>query len=366
MELAGRERKVVQRKRFRCGDEESIAAYFAGLGSYEAVVEATASYEWFVQLIEPTAARVVLAHPGKLRVIAESKNKTDKLDAQTLAEFLALDQVPESWRPTPRVRDHRTLVRLRAYCQGRITSAKNKLRWIVAAYNADRTDLFSRAGRAYLQKIDLSAADRFAADLLCEELDQHAVRLRTVDKRLNQFAQGAPIAEQEARAVLASIPCIGPVTTEVVLAETGDVRRFGSQRKATAYAGLAPGIRQSDKRTKQLGITKAPLATAADGAGGVGLAADEQDPSLGTVIRAAEEAVRGQESDRRRRPPRVVRHRVAAPQRPSVSADRRAGGRLRALRAQEKRTMTAELTDHETTKATPTSPAAGGHRVDRR
>jgi len=257
MELVGRERKVIERKRFRCGDEEAIVAYFAGLGPYEAVVEATASYEWFVKLIEPTAARIVLAHPGKLRVIAESKNKTDKLDAQTLAEFLALDQVPESWRATPRVREHRTLVRLRAYCQSRITSAKNKLRWIVANYNADRTDLFSRAGRAYLEKIDLSAADRFAADLLCEELDQHAARLRTVDKRLNQFAQGAPIAEQEARAVLASIPCIGPVTTEVVLAETGDVRRFGSQRKATAYAGLAPGIRQSDKRTKQLPITKA-------------------------------------------------------------------------------------------------------------
>jgi transposase len=257
VELAGRERKVVQRKRFRCADEEAIAGYFAGLGSYEAVVEATASYEWFVQLIEPTAARIVLAHPGKLRVIAESKNKTDKLDAQTLAEFLALDQVPESWRPTPRVREHRTLVRLRSYVQGRITSAKNKLRWIVANYNADRTDLFSRAGRAYLEKIDLSAADRFAADLLCEELDQHAARLKAVDERLKQFAQGAPLPEQEARAVLASIPCVGPVTTEVVLAETGDVRRFGSQRKTTAYAGLAPGIRASAGRAKQLGITKA-------------------------------------------------------------------------------------------------------------
>ena len=60
---------------------------------------------------------------------------------------------------------------------------------------------------------------------------------------------------------MASIPCIGPVTMEVVLAETGDVRRFGSQRKATAYAGLAPGIRQSDKRTKQLPIITDSLAS---------------------------------------------------------------------------------------------------------
>jgi transposase len=257
VELVGLERKVIERKRLMCRDEEGIAAYFANLGPYEAVVEATASYEWFVQLIEPSARRIVLAHPGKLRVIAESKKKTDKLDAQTLAEFLAFDEVPQAWRPTPRVREHRALVRLRSYVQGRIASAKNKLRRFVSHYNADRPDLFSRAGRAYLAKIELSGADRLAVDLLCEELDQHAVRLKTVDKRLVQFAQDAPIAEQEARAVLASMPCVGPVTTEVVLAEAGDVRRFGSQRKATAYAGLAPGIRESAGRTKQLGITKA-------------------------------------------------------------------------------------------------------------
>jgi transposase len=52
------------------------------------------------------------------------------------------------------------------------------------------------------------------------------------------------------------MPCVGLVTTEVVLAETGDIRRFSSQRKATAYAGLAPGIRESAGKAKQLGITK--------------------------------------------------------------------------------------------------------------
>jgi len=207
-------------------------------------------------LVEPTAARVVLAHPGHLRVIARSKKKTDKLDAQTLAEFLALDQIPEAWRPTPRTRQHRTLVRHRHYVQRRITSVKNKLRHILANYNADQKHLFTRAGRAYLASLRLSAADRFAADLLCEELDEHGDRLKRVDKQLKAFAKQAPAAEQEARAVLASIPCVGPVTIDVVLAEVGDVRRFGSQRKATAYAGLAPGIRQSAGKAKQLGITK--------------------------------------------------------------------------------------------------------------
>src|SRR4051812_29764218 len=55
------------------------------------VVEATAYYEWLVELIEPLAEPVVLATPKKLRVIAESTKKTDQLVARILAEFLARD-----------------------------------------------------------------------------------------------------------------------------------------------------------------------------------------------------------------------------------------------------------------------------------
>jgi transposase len=256
VELVDRERKIVERRKFHCDKEELMAEYFAKLGEYQLVVEATASYEWFVQLVEPTADRVVLAHPGHLRVIAQSKRKTDKLDAQTLAEFLALDQIPEAWRPTQRVRQHRTLVRYRQYLVGRRTSVKNKLRRVLSHYNADTKNLFSKAGRQYLAKIKISEADRFVADLLCEELDQHNERLKRVVKQLRGFAKQAPVAEQEARAVLESMPCVGPVTIDVVLAEAGDVRRFGSQRKATAYAGLAPGIRESAGKSKQLAITK--------------------------------------------------------------------------------------------------------------
>lgn len=256
VELADRARKVIQRKRFRCDQELEMTEYFSQLGTYQLVVEATASYEWFVQLVEPTADRVVLAHPGHLRVIAKSKRKTDKLDAQTLAEFLALDQIPEAWRPTPRVREHRTLVRHRHYTQGRITSVKNKLRRILSHYNADQKHLFSQEGRAYLAKVPVSSADRFTVDLLCEEIDQHGKRLKQIDQQLKEFAKQAPIAEREAREVLDSMPCVGPVTIDVVLAEAGDIRRFGSQRKATAYAGLAPGIRESAGKAKQLGITK--------------------------------------------------------------------------------------------------------------
>lgn len=253
---AGTTREVIARRRFRCADEERILAFFEELRTFQVVVEATASYEWFVKLVEPLAQRVLLAHPKKLRVIAESTKKSDKLDAQTLAEFLALDMIPPSWRPTPRVREHRTLVRLRYYTQRRITATKNKLRRVLADYNADIRPLFTKKGRRYLAQLAISDADRFHAELLCEELDQQLDRRQRIDGKLAEFALAGSIAEQEARRVLKSIPGVAAVTTDVVLSEIGDIRRFSSQRKATAFAGLAPGIRESAGRAKHLGITK--------------------------------------------------------------------------------------------------------------
>ncbi len=249
-------RKVQETRRFACCETEAIAEWFAALGTFELVVEATASYEWFVQLIEPFADRVILAHPAKLRVIAESTRKTDKLDARVLAEFLALDMIPQAYRAAPRQRQHRRLVRQRRYLRRRITSVKNRLRHLLADYNADRPDLFSSAGRQAAAKIDLLPADRFTFEMLFKELEFHYEQLSAVELEIKAFGKKAPQREAEARRILGTIPGVGPVTIEAFLAEVGDVRRFGSQKKVVAYAGLAPGCRESSGRRRDLRITK--------------------------------------------------------------------------------------------------------------
>jgi hypothetical protein len=58
-------RAVGMRKAFHCSQPEKIREFFAQLGPFQAVVEATASYEWLWQLLEPLAQRLVLAHPKK-------------------------------------------------------------------------------------------------------------------------------------------------------------------------------------------------------------------------------------------------------------------------------------------------------------
>lgn len=254
--VVGGRRQVAKRHRLSCRLVEEIRQVFAELGAFQVSVEATAAYEWFLELVEPMADRIVLVHPRKMRIIAESRRKTDKLDAQILAEFLAADELPEAWRPTPRVREHRALVRQRDQHRRRITSVKCRLRNVLAHYNADVSRLFTAAGREHVSKTALIPAHRFVVDQLWAALDFHRSQRGAVERQLEQFATQAPVAEREARAVLATVPGVGPVTTEVILSELGDIRRFRAQNDVTQYAGLAPTVRESAGHRHSGGITK--------------------------------------------------------------------------------------------------------------
>jgi transposase len=249
-------RVVEQRRSLRCDDRQAIRRFFEQLGRFEVVVEATSSYEWLFVLIEDLAKRCVLAHPKKLRVIAESKHKSDKIDAKVLAEFLLLDMIPEAYRPSPRIRQHRVLVRHRHALKQSLTAVKNKLRHKLAFYNADVKHLFTARGQAHLAQRPMSPADRFECDSLLEQLAFFRKLLLVAQEQLAAFAKTAPTAEREARAVLDTMPEVGPVTTDVVLSETGDVRRFRSAKRIVAFAGLDPGLRESAGKTHELHIAK--------------------------------------------------------------------------------------------------------------
>ena len=251
-------RKVLARKTLACTQTKEIVEFFGPYRPFQVVLEATASYPWFVELVEPLAEKVVLANPKKLRVIAESTKKTDRLDAQILAEFLVLDMILESYQPTPRQRQHRALVRHRQYLQGRITSVRSKIRHILSNYNADRKDLFSaQIGLAYFKEVSLSDADRFVLKQLWAQWQDHVAQRLALTKKLKAFVAKAAQREAEAREILKSAPGVGFVTAEVILSELGDISRFRNAKAVCAYAGLVPIVRQSgEKKSKHMRITK--------------------------------------------------------------------------------------------------------------
>jgi transposase len=62
-------------------------------------VEATGTYRWFQQLVAPVGT-VLLARPGKLRIMVQRRSKTDTLDSQLLANLLRIDKIPLAYIPS--------------------------------------------------------------------------------------------------------------------------------------------------------------------------------------------------------------------------------------------------------------------------
>jgi transposase len=89
-----------------------------------------------------------------------------------------------------------------------------------------------------------------------EEYDFGQGQLKAATSQIETFAAASPIRERELRELLRTIPGVGFVTAEVILAELADITRFRSQSQVVAYAGLAPGQRESAGKIQELHLEK--------------------------------------------------------------------------------------------------------------
>ena len=96
-----------------------------------AVLEAgrnwTVMYDW----LEEELDEVKLAHPMKVKAIAEAKIKTDKIDAKTLAHLLRCDLVPEAYVPDKETRTIKNILRQRMFFVKLSTMVKNRIHIII-------------------------------------------------------------------------------------------------------------------------------------------------------------------------------------------------------------------------------------------
>ena len=92
-----------------------------------AVVEATRNWMVMYDWLDDICDDVVLAHPLKVKAIADAKIKTDKIDATVLAHLLRADLVPEAWAPSERSRDLRVALRERMFYVRLRTMTKNRI-----------------------------------------------------------------------------------------------------------------------------------------------------------------------------------------------------------------------------------------------
>jgi transposase len=236
---------------------ESLEVFAGSLIPSDVVaVEATTGVDKIVSLLEAQGVRVVVANTRRLRSIADAKAKTDRLDARTLARLLASGLLDEVWTPDERTRVLRRLTNRRERLVRARTRAKNEAHAVLARTLCPRppvTDAFGKAGRRWLDQIELPADERLTLDGCLRQVDFLNAEIVALDRELARVALAWPEVLR-----LMSVPGVNVHTAATFMAAIGDIHRFSSSRKLVSYLGLDPRVRQSGSTPARHGhISKA-------------------------------------------------------------------------------------------------------------
>jgi len=246
--------KVLVRKRIPSSGDEMRKFFAHYQEPIKAVVEATYNwgpvYDWLDELVDD----VVLAHPARVRAIADARIKTDTIDSQTLAHLLRADLIPEAYAPSKETRAIKRVLRQRLFFVRVQTMVKNRIHALLAQHAIelpDVTDLYGKAGFAWLQQLPLPTPD---GQLLRDDLSLLTTLRELIiatDHLIAQLVKGDEIVTW-----LASLPGVGPFFAVLLRYDVDEVTRFRSAKKFVCYTGLIPSTYASNTRVYHGPLTK--------------------------------------------------------------------------------------------------------------
>lgn len=182
-----------------------------------ACMEATGQYgELLAEFLFQQSYKISVVNPARIKAYAGSRlrrNKTDKADAELIAEY-CLREKPPSWSPPPAsFKDLQAFVRRLEDLQNNRQQEYNRI------HSGVRTTMVVDDIQAHLQFLD-------------EQI-----------KRIKKAMQAHIDTNAELKRrqeLLVSIPGIGKLTAAKILGEVRDIREFESARQLSAYAGVTP------------------------------------------------------------------------------------------------------------------------------
>jgi transposase len=252
--IVDRKGKVLKRCRWACMRETIEKQVRVQFSKRDHVALETTTNAWAVaDLIRPYVARVVVSNPVKTRIIAEAKVKTDKVDAEVLAQLLRCDYLPEVWLPDINTRQLRQLSSRRAGLVAARIATKNRIHSLLGGLlvQAPLQEIFGAKGRPWLNTVQLPVEQRAVLDVDLRLLDAVDREIVLLDQQLKTLAH-----HDDRMRLLVTVPGIDYAVAIVLVAALGDISRFRDGDHFASYLGLVPSTRQSGDHCYHGPITK--------------------------------------------------------------------------------------------------------------
>ena len=192
---------------------------------------------------------ILVSHPKKTRLIAESRIKTDRVDSWAVTELARLDALPLSYMPPDDIAALREKVRRRAFLVRMRSKLKVKIKAQLVVNGLkppSEYGLFTMKGLEWLRSLQLDAVDCYLP----------VIQTLTIQVgKLSKELRGMAPQDEDVR-LLMTIPGIGYYSALLVKSEIGDISRFPDGEKLCSYAGLVPSVSISGNYRRHGSITK--------------------------------------------------------------------------------------------------------------
>ncbi len=200
----------------------------------------------------------IVVAPSKTPVRSGDRVKTDRRDAARLAHYLRTGDLVAVDIPSVELEALRDMVRLREDAVWALQKARQQL-----------LGFLLRQGRRYsgkshwtLQHVTWIRAQRFELEGLRRVLDHSLAEVLRLGERLEQLTlelvdQIEALPQSVGFHYLQALRGVHTIVASTIVAELGDLRRFGSARQFMSYVGLTPSEHSSGNDVRRGRITKA-------------------------------------------------------------------------------------------------------------
>jgi transposase len=242
----------------RANDWEAVATFAERFGRpvRAAVESCCGAADLAEELVSRAGWSVHLAHPGYVRRMKQNPDKTDRQDAQVVADLERVGYLPRVWLAPQPIRELRQVVRYRSQLTQQRRATKLRLRALLREQRCHApagVNAWTKVWQQWVRcQAELSEQGRWLAERHLQELARLTAAIREVEQRLAQLTANDVEVQR-----LQQQPGIGPVTAWTIRAEVGHFDRFRTGKQLARFCGLSPRNASSGQRQADAGLIRA-------------------------------------------------------------------------------------------------------------
>lgn len=224
-------------------------------GGLSIAIEAGNQTAWVHEVLVAMGAKVTVVNPGKVKAIAESRRKTDKIDARILCELLRVDGLPHPVHmPGRDTRALRGLLVARRQLIAARTKVSNVVRGMLRQEGVRLPCGALKSMVGWRRLLEQGYEQAHLPIVLATYFDVFVSLTDSIHDLEKKLSESERKDKRVAR--LQTMPKVGPIAALTFVAAVDDVNRFPTSRKLVGYSGLAPTVRSSGERTEYGSISR--------------------------------------------------------------------------------------------------------------